>query len=175
MKIELIPIHKINPAPYNPRKDLQPGDPDYEKLKRSISEFGFVEPLIWNQRTGNLIGGHQRFKILQESGRTEVECSIVDLDPEREKTLNIALNKIEGDWDDEMLAALLQELDQDLQELAGFDQDEVDKLLSQFDFKEEDGDYSGKELDLGDFSDDSFECKCPRCGFVFDPEVKEDG
>lgn len=52
--IETISIKKINPAPYNPRKDLRPGDEEYEKLKRSMQEFGYVEPLVWNKRTGNL-------------------------------------------------------------------------------------------------------------------------
>jgi ParB-like chromosome segregation protein Spo0J len=55
--IESIPIESINPAAYNPRVDLQPGDPDYARLQRSMDEFGFVEPLVWNRRTGNLVGG----------------------------------------------------------------------------------------------------------------------
>ena len=52
MKIQKIKIENLNPAKYNPRKDLQPGDPEYEKLKRSIEEFGYVEPIIWNEKTG---------------------------------------------------------------------------------------------------------------------------
>jgi len=67
MDIQKIKIGKINPAAYNPRKDLKPGDPDYEKLKKSIDTFGYVEPLVWNNRTGNLVGGHQHFKILVEN------------------------------------------------------------------------------------------------------------
>ncbi|WP_231850562.1 ParB N-terminal domain-containing protein [Brevibacillus brevis] len=83
-------VSKINPASYNPRIDLQPGDIEYEKLKRSIQEFGYVEPLIWNEQIGNLVGGHQRFKILVEQGTTEIEVSIVSLDEIQEKALNIA-------------------------------------------------------------------------------------
>ena len=64
MKLETILIDKINPAKYNPRKDLKPGDPDYEKLKKSIAEFDLVEPLIMNKRGNVLIGGHQRLKVL---------------------------------------------------------------------------------------------------------------
>src|SRR5688572_1371068 len=71
MHVKRISISKVNPAPYNPRKDLQPGDPEYEKLKLSMAQFGCVEPLVWNKRTGNLVGGHQRFKILLEQGATE--------------------------------------------------------------------------------------------------------
>lgn len=64
MDVRTIPIDSIEPAAYNPRKNLQPGDPEYEKLERSIDEFGCVEPVVWNRRTGRLIGGHQRLKIL---------------------------------------------------------------------------------------------------------------
>jgi len=65
MEIIKIPITKINPAPYNQRLDLQPGDVEYEKIKRSITEFDLVEPLVWNKQTGNLVGGHQRLKVLK--------------------------------------------------------------------------------------------------------------
>ncbi len=131
MLIRKIPIQDINPASYNPRKDLCPGDEEYEKLKRSINEFGYVEPLVWNKHTGNLVGGHQRLKILLDSGVTEVQVSVVDMDIEKEKALNIALNKISGDWDDEKLAALLQELSDGSIgiELTGFEQEELDEIL----------------------------------------------
>lgn len=110
MRIEKVKISKINPAPHNSRKDLQPGDPKYEELKRSMDEFGYVDPVIWNERTGNLVGGHQRLKIKIVEGAEEIEASIVDLDLEQEKALNLALNKIQGSWDNEKLAALLDEL-----------------------------------------------------------------
>ena len=103
MQIEIKKIKDLTPASYNPRKDLKPGDKEYEKLKRSIDEFGFVEPIIWNKQTGNVVGGHQRLKILKAQGIDEIECVIVDLTPAKEKALNIALNKISGDWDFEKL------------------------------------------------------------------------
>lgn len=132
MKIQKVKVDKINPAVYNPRKDLKPGNPDYEKLKVSINTFGYVEPLVWNARTGNLVGGHQRFKILLEQGHKEVEVSIVDLDLEKEKTLNLALNKIQGDWDDEKLGLLLKELIQNPNFdnlLTGFDMPEISQIF----------------------------------------------
>ncbi|MTW85612.1 DNA modification methylase [Virgibacillus dakarensis] len=131
MIIEKINVGKINPAPYNPRIDLQHGDEDYEKLKRSIHEFGYVEPLVWNKRTGNLVGGHQRLKILLDEGVTSVDVSVVDMDITKEKALNIALNKISGEWDDEKLAGLLQELsDTPLGfEITGFEQNELNELI----------------------------------------------
>ncbi len=68
MEIKRISLDEINPAKYNPRKDLKPGDAEYEKLKRPIDEFNLVEPLVMNKRGNVLISGHQRLKILKERG-----------------------------------------------------------------------------------------------------------
>ena len=134
MDIRLIPVGEINPAPYNPRKDLKPGDPEYEKIKRSIEEFGLVEPLVWNKRSGNLVGGHQRFKVQLEMGKEEVPVSVVDLDEYSEKALNLALNKVAGEWDMPKLQELLQEMDEsgfDM-DLIGFDKAELDELMEEY-------------------------------------------
>ena len=93
MEIQKIAINKLIPATYNPRKDLKPNDPEYQKIKKSILEFGFVSPLVVNKDM-TVIGGHQRLKVLQELGFKSVECIIVDLDKTKEKALNVALNKI---------------------------------------------------------------------------------
>lgn len=119
------------PADYNPRKDLKPGDAEYEKLKRSIEQFGYVEPIIWNQTTGRVVGGHQRLKVLMDMGMTEVDCVVVAMDEEKEKALNIALNKISGDWDKDKLALLIADLqgaDFDVS-LTGFEPAEIDALF----------------------------------------------
>jgi DNA modification methylase len=133
MIIQKIRVSEINPAKYNPRKDLKPGDPEYEKLKRSMTEFGYVEPIIWNEETGNIVGGHQRYKILLEEGHTEVECVVVKLSPDKEKALNVALNKVTGDWEVKALAELLNDLnEQDFDlTLTGFDAAEIEDLFSQ--------------------------------------------
>jgi DNA modification methylase len=138
MLIEKIPAAKLNPAAYNPRKDLKPGDKEYEKLKRSIAEFGYVEPIIWNKTTGNVVGGHQRLKVLLDLGQTDIDCVVVELDDKREKALNLALNKIQGDWDEAKLASLMAEFDASTFDvsLTGFDADEVDALLNKFYSKE---------------------------------------
>jgi len=141
MKIQKIPITKINPAPYNPRIDLKPGDPEYEKLKRSIINFGYVEPLVWNERTSNLVGGHQRLKILIEEGFGEVEVSVVDLSLEEEKVLNIALNKIKGNWDEDKLAKVLEDIKANVDidvTLSGFDIPEIDQVFDRVDETVED-------------------------------------
>ena len=59
MNLQRIPVEKLKPAKYNPRKDLKPGDPAYEKIKRSLHTYGYVDPVIWNEVTGNIVGGHQ--------------------------------------------------------------------------------------------------------------------
>ena len=131
MQIEKKPIEELKAAPYNPRKNLKPGDKEYEKLKRSIEEFGYVEPVIWNKRTGMVVGGHQRLKVIKDLGYTEVDCVIVDLDEKKERALNVALNKISGEWDNEMLANLLKDLDKSGYDitLTGFDMAEAQELF----------------------------------------------
>jgi ParB-like chromosome segregation protein Spo0J len=174
MNIQTISIDRINAAAYNPRVDLQSGDPEYEKLRRSIEEFGYVEPIVWNERTGNMVGGHQRFKILKELGDTEVAVSVVDLDDQQERLLNLALNKVSGRWDDEALARLLDELQAAGAELdlSGFEQHEIDELLAEFTEPTADqlGDFDNRELDVDEYDESQFDCKCPRCGFVFNQE-----
>jgi ParB-like chromosome segregation protein Spo0J len=138
LQIQRIKAERLNPAAYNPRKDLRPGDKDYEKLKRSIEEFGCVELIVWNKRTGNVVSGHQRLKILLEYGHTEIDCVVVDLDEQREKALNIALNKIQGEWDENKLAEVMADLDAGAFDvsLTGFDAAEIDELLNKFYAKE---------------------------------------
>lgn len=131
MQLERIEISKLKSAEYNPRKALKPGDPEFEKLKNSITEFGYVEPIIWNKRTGKVVGGHQRLSVLKHLGETEVDCVVVDLDEQKEKALNIALNKISGDWDMPLLTDLLKDLNDDGFDitLTGFDMSEFDSFF----------------------------------------------
>ena len=135
MKIRKINISAINPSPYNPRFDLQPDDPEYQKLEKSITTFGYIEPIIWNENTGNLVGGHQRFKILLAQGLKEIEVSVVNLSLEREKLLNLALNKISGGWDEDKLKALLDDIQKipnlDLG-LSGFGAAEISQIIDRF-------------------------------------------
>ena len=131
MQIEKLKIEQLIPSDYNPRKDLKPGDAEYDKLKRSIEQFGYVEPVIWNKVTGRVVGGHQRLKVLIDMGITEVECVVVELTETKEKALNVALNKISGDWDKDKLALLIADLqgsDFDVS-LTGFDPSELDDLF----------------------------------------------
>lgn len=131
MQIEKLNITDLKPANYNPRKKLKPGDKEFEKLKKSIEEFGYVEPIILNKRTNTVVGGHQRLEVMKYLGYEEVDCVIVDLDEQKEKALNIALNKISGEWDTELLTDLLKELDQQgMATLTGFETEELDELFA---------------------------------------------
>ena len=134
MQIRKVSADRLNPAAYNPRRDLKPGDKDYEKLKRSIEEFGFVEPVVWNRATGFVVGGHQRLKVLLDMGETEIDCVVVDLEPEKEKALNLALNRIQGGWDEGKLAEVLADLDASAFDVSftGFDAEESDALMNKF-------------------------------------------
>ena len=138
LQIEKIVISKLVPAKYNPRKDLKPGDAEYEKSKRSMEQFGYVEPVIWNKTTGRVIGGHQRLKVLADFGLKEVNCVVVEFSEEKEKALNIALNKINGEWDTDKLAMLISDLqgsDFDVS-LTGFEEAEITDLFEKTGEKE---------------------------------------
>lgn len=131
MQIEKLKIQELIPADYNPRKDLKPGDSEYEKLKRSIEEFGYVDPVIWNKTTGKVVGGHQRLKVLLDMGLTEVECVVIEMDEDKEKALNVALNKISGDWDKGKLSLSIADLQGAAFDvsLTGFEPAELDALF----------------------------------------------
>ena len=133
MIIKKMPVSALKPAKYNPRKDLKPGDPAYEKIRRSLHDFGYVDPVIWNEVTGNIVGGHQRYKVLVAEGATDIDCVVVHIEnPQDEKALNIALNKAVGEWEPVALADLLSDLQQSGYDLGatGFDAAEVDDLFS---------------------------------------------
>lgn len=137
MEIKELPLKELKPAAYNPRKKLKKGDKEYEKIKQSLLKFGYVDPIIVNEDL-TVIGGHQRLTVLKDLDYETAKCVIVDLPKEDEKALNIALNKITGQWDEALLADLLldlQESDFNL-DLTGFEPPEIDDILSNVHDKE---------------------------------------
>ena len=154
-ELKVLPVGVLKPAVYNPRKKLKPGDKEYEKIKNSIMEFGFADPLVVNADM-TIIGGHQRLTVAMELGYTEVPCAVVNIDKTREKALNIALNKITGAWDDSLLADLLEDIQNSSFDLGktGFDPPEIETLFNKVhskDVKEDDFDVE-KELKQPVFS-----------------------
>ena len=131
MEFKKLKINALIPASYNPRKKLKPGDAEYEKIKNSITEFGYVDPIIVNSDM-TIIGGHQRWSVLKALGYDEVDCVVIEIDKTKEKALNIALNKVTGEWNKELLADLikdLQSLDYDVS-MTGFEPPEIDELFN---------------------------------------------
>ena len=177
-ELKMLPVSVLKPAAYNPRKKLKPGDKEYQKIKNSIEEFGFADPLVVNADM-TIIGGHQRYTVALELGITEVPCAVVDVDKVREKALNIALNKVTGAWDENLLAELLEDLkNQDFNvDLTGFEPPEIETLLSPVfdkDVKDDDFDVES-ELKQPAFSKTGDIWHLGRhtviCGDSTDPEV----
>ena len=145
MEWKTLSVDALRPAAYNPRKKLKAGDKEYEKIKNSILVFGYVEPIIVNYDM-TVIGGHQRLTVLKDLGYTEVQCVVVHIEDEHKvKALNIALNKITGAWNEQLLADLLVDLQSvDFNtDLTGFEAPEIEQLFSKVhnkDIKEDDFD-----------------------------------
>lgn len=168
MEIRVVPVELLNPAKYNPRKDLTPEDEDYKKLENSLSEFGYADPIIWNETTGNIVGGHQRLKILINKGVSEVMVSVVHMQEAQEKAFNIALNKISGSWDDEKLRELLADIEANVDMGAiGFDKEEFESLVNA-----ESNNFINELLN-DDFISISYDKKYFAVTFTFQSELKE--
>lgn len=149
LKTEKRKLNELVAADYNPRKALTPEDSEYQKIKRSIEEFGYVDPIIINE-DGTIIGGHQRCTVLKDLGYEEVDVVVVSLDKQREKALNIALNKITGEWDELKLKDLLLDLDlgdYDIS-LTGFESEELTDLVDRLAIEPEaiDDDFDGEAV-----------------------------
>lgn len=170
MNLKKLKIGDLKIATYNPRKELTEKDKEYQKIKNSIIEFGYVTPIIVNSDM-TVISGHQRLKVLKELKYEDIDCIIVEFDKNKEKLLNIALNKISGEWDYQKLESIFNELENiniDLS-ITGFEEKEINKLIQETEETMNDN----AEIDLNDFNDDKFQCKCPKCGFVFDVDEQQ--
>ena len=172
---QIVAIDKLHPAAYNPRKDLKRGDPEYDHLANSIEAFGYIEPIVWNKRTGNVVGGHQRLNVLIEQGETEAEVVVVDYDEITEKAANLALNKIRGDWEFEKLADLLNELDTGAfdMELTGFQEGDI-KNIMEWSPEQESREVAAPESFKEYGEDIETEYCCPKCGYEWSGKPKNE-
>jgi len=151
LNTQTVPISKLVPLPGNPRKTLKPDDPGWRRLVKSLEEQGYVDPLIWNERTGHVLSGNQRLSILTERSVSEVDVVVVDVPPEREMTIALALNNHAGEWDRELLIDALSGLTEIPEfdvELTGFDVAEVEDLLADLSLDEADDDDFDLEAEL---------------------------
>lgn len=168
-RYETVRLERINPAPYNPRVNLQPEDPEYQQIKASILTHSMMQPIIFNEKTGNAVGGNQRLKILRDMGIEQVVCAVVNLPLAIEMEANIALNKLGNMWDQPKLRDLMVQLKQtgyDTSKTA-FSDDEVDKITQDMD------------ATVSSFFEDATDAQapkekktrryiCPHCGEVFE-------
>ncbi len=136
LTVEYAPIETLRPNPSNPRGMLENAR---DALDRSMAEFGFIEPIIVRREDHTIIGGHMRVQAARRLGRTEVPVIFVDVSEAQARALNLALNRIHGQWDEVLLARLLAELDADPDidiSLTGFADDEIQRLLRTLDARE---------------------------------------
>lgn len=156
LKIEYVPIGKLKPFAGNPRK-IEPGE--MKKLRRSIKEYGFVDPCIVRRESNEIIGGHQRVEAAKLEGLVTAPVVYLDgLDDAKAALLNVALNRISGEWDWPKLGDLFGELDSggiDLT-LSGFDLGEIEGLMSGLDEKEQASQPAQSTV------------QCPECGCRFE-------
>lgn len=159
MSIKNLPISDIHESEYNPRVALDRSSKEYLTIKKSIEEYGLVEPIVVNDVNMCCIGGHQRLAVLRDIGEKTIDCSMVHIDcPEKEKALCIALNKIKGDWDADKLDELLsddevrefemgfEELDIQFDDELPDDVDSDDKIEDSYLYNDEDFDFNEDEI-----------------------------
>lgn len=160
-------LDEITPAPYNPRVDLAPSDPEYKTIKASIQDHGLIQPIVVNKRTGNAVGGNQRLAILRGMGIESATCAIVDVSLKDEMQMSVALNKIGNLWDREKLREVMLELKAAGYDATktGFDQYDLDALTQEMNvavagfFEDNQDDRKPKKTRL---------YRCPHCGEVFE-------
>lgn len=161
-----VKLADMHPAEYNPRFDLKPGDIEYERLKKSIQKNGLLQPIVWNKRTGNIVGGEQRWKVLTEMGAESCIVAVVDKSREDEMAANLALNRAHGNFEDDLLQAMFEGMDlDDLDpEEIGYDPDEIDHVLSGF------GNLTDNDIFDFDLEPEKKPAmvKCPCCGKKFE-------
>ena len=136
LEITNLPIRDLRPDPANPRRI---SDEELESLTRSIREFGLIDPIIARREDKVVIGGHQRLIAARKLGLKQVPVVLVDISEEQAHVLNLALNRISGTWDQELLARLLAELKEVLDidiTLTGFSEDELQKHLKSLESRE---------------------------------------
>ncbi len=169
MKVKNISVKKIYKAKYNPRTIY---DKEFQDLVTSIKEFGFVEPIVVNTREHTafkghkwtIVGGHQRYEAAKKLGHKEVPVIFVNLTPQKEKILNLALNKISGQFDIPELAEVLHDLVKVNQiseeDILGFSHEEINSILDTV--MSVDG-ISEPEMD----ENIKLTNRCPKCGYAW--------
>ena len=189
VEIRRMKIEDLHPAEYNPRSISEKA---FAGLSASMDKFGILAHIVWNKRTGNIVGGHQRYRHLVEKGVKETDVLVVDLDENDEVALNITLNnpKIRGDFTPEIMEQLreAQSLEEDFHELAlddlyadlkkrGFEKKEkkIDEEESSSSSLIDDGELPEVGSAVEDDENDGAKAviTCPECGAKWDMETNK--
>jgi len=162
MEYKLIKLNKVKRSGYNPRKI---SDFEMEKLKLSLKEFGCVRPLVINKTTKNLVSGHQMLDAAHQLGIQELPYLEIEIPLKKEKTLNIALNKIQGEWNYDLLNPILKELkEEELLNLTGFNENDIDLIGEVTD--------TGGIIEEGELLDPMKNGQLHELTFKFDNEIE---
>lgn len=164
-----MPLEYIVPAPYNPRVDLTPDDPEYQDIKRSILDHGLMQPIVYNERTHHAAGGNQRLKVLRDMGIKEATCAVINVSMIQEMQINVALNRLGNLWDQPKLREIMLDLQERGYEMSrtAFTQDEVDKITQDMTVDVSDFFMPDDEEVAGNKQKTQHTYKCPHCGEVF--------
>lgn len=165
MQIVNMSLSKLKDAEYNPRSIK---DENMEGLVGSIENFGLLQPIIWNKKTGNVVGGHQRKKVLEKNKVKTTDVVVVELSLEKEKALNVALNNdyIQGEWEFQDLSVILKELQESNNlDLTFMPEHELGNLLNAHWEKPIIGEMLGEEHLRDEKINKKIEC--PQCGYKF--------
>jgi hypothetical protein len=142
---------------------------NFQGLKNSLKRFGQVEPIVWNERTGKIVGGHQRFRVLVDSGIMEALVLVVSMTPEEEEAARLTLNNpvIEGEFD-EPIGDLLKHLSDESSSL--FKELNFEALQSALE-KELNKKLPGSSPEPPESS--GFKTKCPCCQHEWEVSVAD--
>ena len=164
-------LSEMTPAGYNPREIRAEA---LAGLGGSIEKFGVIVPIVWNKRTGNIVGGHQRYKVLTEKGVTETDVVIVDLDDNEEVALNITLNNpsTRGMFTKSVVRLLEQSKQEMADEFQKVGLDDMLNYLSRFKFEEKAG-WEGKDGKTSGTGHAKDGMMCPRCRSIWKKETGE--
>ena len=172
-KVRTVKLTDVKPFKDNPRVI---GDRSRKGLLASLRRFGYVDLVVWNKRTGNIVGGHQRYDLLVKEGVEEADMIVVDLPEAEELAANLTLNnpEIEGEWDDPINELLdhLGEVDQEFFTDANFD--DLQKAVESMVPRTGEDSYEDKNQEI-DIDDLTAECdtKCPCCTFEWEVDDKD--
>ena len=171
IEMRIVRFVDVKQMPDNPRVI---DDVNLKGLKASLDRFGYVEPIVWNEKTGHIVGGHQRFKVLKSQGLKDAPMVIVNMDANEEMSANLTLNnpEIEGEFSPEALKLLKSVQGSDSELFGKLRLDDLANTLAKRFRPGGDKTFTNEEVDV-DGLVKNCDAKCPCCGFVWESNEKD--